>query len=136
MVLAMVERGGDVHTVVVPDRKSKTLTPEIVKTDELGAEIHTDEQAGYQILSETGDYEHMTVDHSKEEYVGPSGETTNTIEGFFSQLKRTIEGTHIWVSKKHLCKYAKECEFRCNCRKVSSSMLPELLTPFPKLKTE
>lgn len=133
VVLAMVERGGDVHTVVVPDRKSKTLIPEIVKTVELGAEIHTDEHTGYQILSETDDYEHMTVDHSKEEYVGPSGETTNTIEGFFSQLKRTIEGTHIWVSKKHLGKYAKECEFRYNRRKVSSSMLPDLLTKFPKI---
>jgi transposase-like protein len=132
VLLGMAERGGDVHTVVVPDRKSKTLIPEIVKTVEVGSEVHTDEHRAYQILSETDDYDHHTVDHSKKEYVGPSGETTNMIEGFFSQLKRTIQGTHIWVSEKHLGKYAKECEYRFNRRTSPALMLPELLTTFPK----
>lgn len=129
----MAEKEGDVHTVVVPNRLSKTLIPEIVENIELGSEIHTDEHRSYQILSETDDYEHKSVDHSKKEYVGVSGETTNMIEGFFAQLKRTIGGTHIWVSSKHLHKYAKECEYRFNRRSEPASMLPELLTTFPKL---
>ncbi len=133
VLLGMAEKDGDVHTVVVPNRHSKTLIPEIVENIELGAEIHTDEHRSYQILSETEDYTHKAVDHSKKEYVGFDRETTNTIEGFFSQLKRTIEGTHIWVSKKHLGKYAKEVEYRFNRRRTPASMLPELLTAFPKL---
>ena len=70
--------------------------------------------------------------HAAEEYVGDLGETTNAVEGFFSQLKRTIEGTHISVSRKHLGKYAKECEFRFNRRQEPSSTLPDLLTQFPQ----
>jgi len=61
-----------------------------------------------------------------------SGETTNMIEGFFLQLKITIQGTYIWVSEKHLGKYAKECEYRFNRRHTPASILPELLTVFPK----
>ncbi len=75
----------------------------------------------------------MTVNHFQEEYVGPKGETTNSIEGFFSQLKRTIAGTHIYVSDKHLWKYAKECEYRFNRRMEPELMLSGLLLRFPEL---
>lgn len=51
---------------------------------------------------------------------------------FFSQLKRTIAGTHISVSPKHLSKYAKECEFRFNRRENPESMLPDLISRFPE----
>lgn len=136
VVLGMAEKNGDVHTTVVPDRKMVSLVPEITSAIEEGSEIHTDEHRAYQHLGKIGMYTHFQVDHSKEEYVGIYGQTTNTIEGFFSQLKRTIGGTHIWVSNKHLAKYAKECEFRYNRRKVSASMLPDLLSKFPKLATE
>ena len=74
----------------------------------------------------------QAVNHAAEEYVGESGQTTNSIEGFFSQLKRTIEGTHINVSRKHLAKYAKECEFRFNRRQNPESMLPDLISTFPE----
>ena len=76
-------------------------------------------------------YTHNTVDHSALEYVGPDGQTTNTVEGFFMHLKRTIKGTHIWVSKKHLHKYASETEFIYNRRKCPQTMLPALLSVFP-----
>jgi hypothetical protein len=65
--------------------------------------------------------------------VGDAGETTNAIEGFCSQLKRTIAGTHIYVSDKHLWKYAKECEFRFNRRDCPETMLADLLSRFPEL---
>ena len=70
--------------------------------------------------------------HADEEYVGEYGETTNSVEGFFSQLKRTIGGTHISVSRTHLSKYAKECEFRFNRRENPESMLPDLISRFPE----
>ena len=58
------------------------------------------------------------------------------MEGFFSQLKRTINGTHISVSPKHLAKYAKECEFRFNRRQNPASMLPDLISQFPEKDAE
>ena len=66
-------------------------------------------------------------------YVGKYGATVNGMEGFCSQLKRSINGTHIHVSGKHLWKYAKEAEYRFNRRDCASSMLPELLSTFRPL---
>jgi len=106
--MGMLENGSDVITEVVPDRKMRTLIPHIAEHVELGSTIHTDEHRAYGILGETDDYNHETVDHSKKQYVGENKQTTNAIEGYFSQLKRTINGTHILVSEKHLSKYAKE----------------------------
>jgi ISXO2-like transposase domain len=41
---------------------------------------------------------------------------TNTIEGFWAIVKRTINGTHHWVSKKHLQRYLNEMSFRYGYR--------------------
>ena len=132
IVMGMLEKDGEVITEVIPDRTSKSLMPHIRDHIEEGSEVHTDEHKGYNPLDRTKDYDRKAVNHSEEEYVGEDGETTNTIEGFFSQLKRTIEGTHIHVSPKHLGKYAKECEFRFNRRQNPASMLPDLISRFPE----
>ena len=131
VVMGMLEKDGDVVTEVIPDRTSKSLMPHIRDHIERGSEVHTDEHKGYNPLDRTDDYARKSVNHSQEEYVGEDGETTNSIEGFFSQLKRTIGGTHISVSRKHLAKYAKECEFRFNRRENPASMLPDLISRFP-----
>ena len=131
IVMGMLEKGGDVVTEVIPDRTSKSLMKHIRDHVEPGSEIHTDEHKGYTPLDRTDDYERLTVVHAREEYVGDLGETTNSVEGFFSQLKRTISGTHISVSRKHLSKYAKECEFRFNRRDEPAAMLPDLISKFP-----
>jgi len=96
-----------------------------------GSEIHTDEHTGYQNLRFEDHYTHKTVTHSAKEYVGNEGQTTNSVEGFFMHLKRTISGTHIWVSRKHLSKYTGESEFIYNRRKCPQTMLPQLLSVFP-----
>ena len=132
IVMGMLEKDGEVITEVIPDRTSESLMPHIRDHIEEGSEVHTDEHKGYNPLDRTDDYKRMAVNHSAEEYVGKSGETTNSVEGFFSQLKRTIEGTHIGVSRKHLSKYAKECEFRFNRRENPESMLPDLISQFPE----
>ncbi len=132
VVMGMLEKGGEVVTEVIPDRTSKSLMPHIREHVEKGSEVHTDEHKGYNPLDRTKDYKRMAVNHAAEEYVGDDGQTTNSVEGFFSQLKRTIEGTHISVSRKHLSKYAKECEFRFNRRQDQASMLPDLLSQFPE----
>ena len=125
IVFGMVERGGDLQTHVVPNVKRETLEPLILKNVEAGSQISSDEWGAYNQLSGKG-YDHGTVDHGKEEWV--NGNThVNTLEGFWSQLKRSISGTHVHVSKKHLAKYLGEFEFRFNLRNSEADMFPRLL---------
>jgi transposase len=108
------------------------MQPIIEANVEKGGEVHSDEWHAYKGLSAKG-YVHKTVEHGAGEYVGPTGVTVNSIEGFWGQLKRSISGTHIHVSGKHLWKYAREAEYRFNRRDCASSMLPELLSTFRPL---
>lgn len=60
------------------------------------------------------------VDHSRYEYVR-GNVSTNQAEGFFSQLKRSIDGTHHHVSRVHLPRYLAEFDFRYSTRKLTDS---------------
>jgi transposase-like protein len=128
VVLGMVERGGDVITRVVTDRSASTLTPIIKEFVEPGSRIATDTAKGFASLWQHG-YRHATVNHAEKEYVRQSVHT-NTIEAFWAMVKRTINGTHIWVSPKHLPKYLGEIEYRWNLRKRPELMFPLLLSSF------
>lgn len=132
VVFGMLERDGDVVTAVVPNRSGRALLPHVAKHVEAGTEIHTDELGAYSDLLIHG-YGHKKVNHARGEYVTPAGVGVNTIEGFWAQLKRSINGTHIHVSGKHLWKYAKEAEYRFNRRNRQETMLPELLSTFRPL---
>jgi len=132
IVLGMAEKDGDVMAEVIPDRGEFTIFPVIAENVKAGTEIHTDEFRSYRNISNEPIYTHKTVNHSIKEYVGKDGQTTNTIEGFFFHLKRTIKGTHIWVSEKHIHSYLGEAEFIYNRRKNPESILTDLLYCFPK----
>jgi len=132
IVLGMRERDGDVITRVVPNRTSKTLTPHIAQNVRALTEVHTDELNGYNYITYAGGYDHKRVNHSAKQYVSDTGVTVNGIEGFWAQLKRSINGTHIHVSAKHLSKYLGEFEFRHNRRNRPETMLTELLVSFPR----
>ena len=132
IVFGMVERGGDVVTQVVTSRHGAKLIPHIVAHVRPGTEIHTDEFPAYERVVFKG-FTHKTVNHRAGQYVTTSGIGVNSIEGFWSQLKRTISGTHIHVSGKHLWKYAKEVEYRFNRRERPQTMLDELLSTFGPL---
>ena len=132
IVLAMVENDGDVVTEVIKSRSLMDIMPHVMENVLPNTEIHTDELPAYNGIKRVDmNYTHKSVDHSALQYVGRDGQTTNTAEGFFMHLKRTIKGTHIWVSPKHLAKYAGETEFIYNRRKCPQTMLPELLSVFP-----
>ena len=132
IVLAMIENGGDVVTEVIENRGTMAIMPHVMDSVLPNTEIHTDELAAYKAIKRVDmNYTHKSVDHSAKQYVGFDGETTNTAEGFFMHLKRTIKGTHIWVSPKHLHKYASETEFMYNRRNRPLTMLLELLSVFP-----
>ncbi len=67
---------------------------------------------------------HESVKHSAGEYVKESSRVefkihTNTVEGMFLHLKRTILGTYHWISKKHTNAYLQEVSFRYSTRKIS-----------------
>ena len=129
VVFGMLERNGKVMTRVVADRRSGTLMPIVKANVKRHSTVHTDEHKGYGGLGTVGFYHH-TVNHSIGQYVGKYGTSVNAIEGFWAQLKRGINGTHIHVSAKHLSKYLGEFEFRHNRRHAPSAMLDELMMGF------
>jgi len=131
IVFAMQDRDGDLIAKVVPDVKGKTLKTEIEMHVAKGSTIHTDELASYNGLDAKG-YEHQTVNHAAGEYANKDGSHVNTVEGWFSIVKRSIHSTHVSVSRKHLPKYLGEFEFRQNLRKEPHRMF-QLMLAFPRV---
>lgn len=130
VVLGMVERKGDILTRVIPDRKARTVTRMIRKYVREGSRVATDDARAFRGLPLWG-YAHERVNHDEKEWVRDDVHT-NTIEAFWAALKRGINGTHIWVSAKHLQKYLWEFEFRHNLRKQPHLMFDLLLIAFPR----
>jgi transposase len=127
VMLGILERGGNVKTKVIKNRKWLSLIPPISESVEKGSTIHTDEYMIYNSLDKLGKaYKHEAVNHSQEEYARGNSHV-NTLEGYWSRLKNSINGTHVHVSAKHLDKYAGEFAYRFNRRLRPYLMLPELL---------
>jgi predicted RNA-binding Zn-ribbon protein involved in translation (DUF1610 family)/transposase-like protein len=130
IVLGMVERGGEIVTRVVETRAAEVVIPLVLEHVKPGTRLYTDEAKTFMCLKEEG-YRHDFVTHAAKEWV--RGQVhTNTIEGFWAALKRGINGTHVWVSRKHLDKYLGEFEFRYNLRKSPHLMFDLLLAAFPR----
>ena len=126
VVFGILERnGGEIYTTVVPDASRKSLIPEILSQVPEGTRISSDEWRPYSILKSLG-YDHQVVNHGAKQWA--DGDThVNTLEAFWSMLKRSIRGTHIHVSAKHLPKYLGEFEYRYNLRKRPDVMFARLL---------
>lgn len=77
----------------------------------------TDSFIIYAYLAKEGQYKHVSVNHSKGEYV-KDGFHTNGIENFWSLLKRGIIGIYHQVSPEHLQRYCDEFAARYNTRKI------------------
>ncbi|MBC3758126.1 IS1595 family transposase [Hyunsoonleella sp. SJ7] len=115
-VLGILERNGKVYAIPVKDTRTPTLVPIMVNKVEEGSKIYTDEYRAYKFLGNF--YEHSFVRHSASQYVDGVVHT-NSIENFWSHLKRGIDGIYHHVSKKHLDKYINEYTFRFNNRNLS-----------------
>jgi transposase-like protein len=113
IVFGMVERGGRVIVDHVENRKKKELQGAIRERVEAGAAIFSDELLSYDGLNE--DYKHAVINHAVE-YVNGNVHT-NTMENFWSLLKRGLHGTYISVEPFHLFRYLDEQAFRYNNRK-------------------
>lgn len=113
-VVGMVERGGRVRTMRLNTVSKETLIGTIEDNTHRTAYIMTDEHAGYKAVKNIR--RHDSVNHIKEEWVRGAVHT-NTIENYWSLLKRGIIGSFHQVSVKHLDRYLAEFEYRQNNRK-------------------
>lgn len=128
IVFGILERGGELFTKVVPNASQKSLIPPIFENVKAGTIISSDEWPPYKMLPRLG-YIHKTVEHGRKQWA--DGDThVNSLEGFWCILKRSIRGTHVHVSGKHLDKYLGEFEYRYNMRKTPELMFDRLLGAF------
>jgi transposase-like protein len=124
-VVALVERGGNVRAFPMERITSAEVQDAIRESVDLSAKMMTDELNIYHGL-DMGFASHDTVTHSKREYVRGNVHT-NSVEGFFSLLKRGINGIYHHVGKGHLGKYCDEFSFRYCARKVTDAHRAGLL---------
>jgi transposase-like protein len=118
-VVALVERGGSVKTKPVTDITGKNLKQFIRDNVDKSARILSDENTSYRGIGKEFDRGHEAVNHGFKEYVRLGTDIhSNTVEGFFSLVKRGITGIYHNVSKEHLHRYLAEYEFRYNHREL------------------
>lgn len=114
-VISLVERGGNVRSYHVPAVNAKNVGKILREQLAKGSTLYTDELKVYKVVHPIRNRPTETVTHSAGEYV--RGDVhTNTIEGFFSILKRGINGVYHHVSQQHLKRYLAEFDFRYNER--------------------
>jgi transposase-like protein len=109
-----------VHSRVVADVTGKSLLPAIEEVmDPKRTWLYTDEHKGYTAIAPrmAG---HEAVNHSAGEYTR-GNVSTNLVEGYFSQLKRSLDGTHHHVSTEHLARYLTEFDYRYSTCHISDS---------------
>jgi transposase-like protein len=116
VVVGVVERKGRVRAKTVPDSKSATLLETVREFVLPKSTVFTDENISYDGLTRMKEgYQHKRINHSTKVYV--MGDVhTNTIEGFWSLVKRGIGGVYHQVSHKYLQTYLDEYSFRYNRR--------------------
>lgn len=117
-VMTLVERDGKARSFHLAKVTAETLRGVLVTNVARHTWLMTDDHSGYKLVGKEFGY-HGVVKHSLGEYARKGVFHTNTVEGFFSLLKRGIIGTYHHVSEKHLHRYCAEFDFRYNTRKVS-----------------
>jgi transposase-like protein len=113
-IVTLVERNGLARSFHVSRVHSKNLKPILKEHIRRDSHLMTDEAGIYKVIGKQF-AAHSYVNHGREEYV--RGEvSTNTVEGYFSILKRGLVGTFHHVGEQHLQRYVKEFDFRYNYR--------------------
>lgn len=125
-VVGMVERRGNVIAVVANDATRKTLHGIAKERILPESTVYTDELSAYHGLENINGYQHRRINHNAGVYV--LGDVhTNTIEGFWSLVKRGIGGVYHSVSRKYLQSYLDEYAFRYNRRDSNEPMFVSIL---------
>jgi transposase-like protein len=121
-VFSVLQRDGRVRSTHLDRVIASNLRAAIREVCAPDAHIITDDARAYKGLHK--EFKHSRVNHSKNEYARWEDGvciSTNSIEGFFSILKRGVNGTYHHVSKQHLHRYLSEFDFRFNARKMTDS---------------
>ena len=117
-VFSLVEREGNVRSFHMAQVSAKTLGPIIVANVQKATALMSDESPLYpKIAAQFAS--HGTVNHSANEYARSYFWHSNTVEGYFSLLKRAVFGTFHHVSEAHLHRYTAEQDFKWNTRKAT-----------------
>ena len=117
-VMAIIERGGRVRTGVIANVTAKTLGDALRENvDPAKSALYTDELMSYRRIGKQFVGGHHTTKHMAGEYARGDAHS-NTAEGFFSLVKRGLNGIYHAVSKEHLHRYLCEFEFRYNHRYI------------------
>ena len=111
-VMGLLERHGEVRVHVVGDRRRRSLDGAVREHVEAGSHVYSDALKSYSELKD--EYIHAVIDHA-EKYVDGNVHT-NSIENFWSLLKRALKGTYVSVEPFHLFRYLDEQSFRFNKR--------------------
>ncbi len=112
IVMGIVQRKGEVRAFTVPNVKRGTLLPKLHDNVAFGSTVYSDALKSYS--DARNNYSHMVINHAEEYARGLVH--TNTIENFWSCLKRTLGGTYICARPQHLDAYLDEQIFRFNSR--------------------
>ncbi len=115
IVVAAVQRGGEVRATVVPDRQAGTLDRVMREFVLPEAMVFTDEWTPY-VNPGKRYLGHRRIHHGQRVYVESDGATTNGVEGFFALFKTSVKGAHHSISAKYLPHYLNEYTFRWNRR--------------------
>jgi transposase-like protein len=120
-ILSLINRTtGEVRSRVVPDVTGATLRKAIAEQVDMGGSVlHTDSLNSYITLGREF-LRHEAVNHTDGAYVR-GDVTTNHVESYFSQLKRSLDGTHHHVSSEHLNRYLAEFDYRYSTRKMDDT---------------
>lgn len=125
VLLGMVERQGRIKVMKVKHRGTEVLVPSITENIAKGTRIITDGHDGYMKVPKYG-YTREWVNHRRKEWV--RGDVyTNTIEGFWGQLKRSLHGTYHFVSPQHLQSYVNQFAYLYNQRNSSVPVFVSLV---------
>lgn len=111
-VMALVTRSGKARAFAIKNAGKVVLQSNIIRNVSEGAAVYTDQAGMYKGVGRFVNGGHETVNHSRFEYVRPGNIHTNSVESFFSLLKRGIVGTFHHISNQHLDAYCGEFSFR------------------------
>jgi transposase-like protein len=127
IVAAVLERGGKVRATVVENRRKPALQALVRDNVEAGTNLYSDALKSYDGLDE---FTHRVIDHAVAYVDGQVH--TNSMENFWSLLKRGLKGTYVSVEPFHLFRYVDEQAFRYNNRQDESG---EDIGDFARFKT-
>lgn len=118
VVIGAIERNGKVVLKYIPSAIREHMIPFVKENISKGTCIYTDEHQAYNELKQT--YYHYSVQHKSRVYVRGNIHT-NSIENFWSVMKRGINGTYHQISEKHIVRYLDEFACRFNTRNMDQS---------------